>query len=117
MVRTHLAALEGVGPETAKAGAVAPGPASKPAEAAAIASLAPDQQQAMIRGMVAKLAARLAQTGGGVDDWERLVRAYAVLREPEKARAALIDARRKLSGDGAAQSSLSALAHELGLEG
>ena len=44
-------------------------------------------------------------------------RAYNVLKEPEKAKAALADARRALDGDPAALRSLSDLARELGIEG
>ncbi|MGB9213697.1 MAG: c-type cytochrome biogenesis protein CcmI, partial [Pseudolabrys sp.] len=39
----------------------------------------PDQQTAMIRGMVDGLAARLKQDGSDVDGWVKLVRSYKVL--------------------------------------
>jgi hypothetical protein len=45
------------------------------------------------------------------------VRAYSVLKEPEKARAALADARKNLSSDAGANAELDGLARELGLEG
>ena len=53
----------------------------------------------MIRGMVARLDARLHQDGSDVDGWIKLVRSYLVLGEPDKARAALADARNALKGD------------------
>jgi cytochrome c-type biogenesis protein CcmH len=67
--------------------------------AAAAAGAAPEQQAAMIRGMVDRLAARLKQDGSDVDGWVRLVRSYSVLGEPEKGRAAAADARQALAGD------------------
>ena len=70
-----------------------------------------------IRGMVDRLAARLAQNGNDVEGWLRLVRSYTVLQETEKARSALIDAKRNLAGDPSAIARLDALARELGLEG
>ncbi len=45
----------------------------------------------MIEGMVSKLATRLASNGGGVDEWSRLIRAYTVLHEADKAKAALVE--------------------------
>jgi cytochrome c-type biogenesis protein CcmH len=53
----------------------------------------------MIQGMVARLAERLKQDGSDVEGWERLLRAYAVLGDESKARAAAADARRALAGD------------------
>ena len=53
----------------------------------------------MIRGMVERLAARLQQDGSDVDGWIRLLRSYTVLGENEKARAAVIDARRALKDE------------------
>ena len=101
------------GPDGAEARIVA-APAT-PA-GAAIASLAPEQRQMAIRGMVDGLAARLAQNGRDPDGWLRLVRAYTVLGEADKARAALADARHSLKGDDTALSQLSDLARQLGLD-
>ena len=53
----------------------------------------------MVRGMVARLAERLKQDGSDVEGWLRLVRAYMVLGDKEKARAAAADARRALATD------------------
>lgn len=95
-----------------------PGAAAPSGEAAAaIASLPQEQRNAAIRSMVEGLAARLAQNGGDPEGWLRLVRAYSVLKEPEKARQALLDARRALSGDAPALDQLDALARKLGLGG
>jgi cytochrome c-type biogenesis protein CcmH len=96
----RLAALEG--------GAVASAPASAPSD---------DGQAAMIRAMVERLATRLAQNGGDAGEWARLIRAYSVLHEPEKARDALAAARKALAADAQAGRDLDALAQELGLGG
>ena len=59
----------------------------------------PRPQRPMIEGMVNRLATRLASNGGSVDEWSRLIRAYAVLHEADKAKAALADARKALAPD------------------
>ena len=103
VVNARLAVLKGE-PAPVPEGAV-------PAASAAI----PEAQRPMIEGMVSRLAARLASTGGSVDEWSRLIRAYAVLHEADKAKAALADARKALAPDSNAVASLDALAHDLGL--
>jgi len=97
MVTARLAALKGE-----------PAPAT---DAAAI----PEAERPMIEGMVSKLATRLASNGGGVDEWSRLIRAYTVLHEADKAKAALASARKALAPDANAVASLDALARNLGL--
>ncbi|MBV8848108.1 MAG: c-type cytochrome biogenesis protein CcmI [Methylobacteriaceae bacterium] len=82
-----------------------------------IAALPPGERTAAIRSMVDGLSARLQQNGGSLDEWQRLVRAYSVLNEPEKARAALANARNNLASDAAANSELDRVARELGLGG
>ena len=47
-----------------------------------------EERQAMIRGMVERLAARLEQQPNDKEGWARLARAYDVLGDPEKAQAA-----------------------------
>ena len=44
---------------------------------------------AMIRGMVERLATRLKQNGDDVEGWLRLVRAYMVMGDRDKAKSAL----------------------------
>jgi cytochrome c-type biogenesis protein CcmH len=103
MVKAHIASLSGSAPAAG--------------EAAAIASLPPEEQQAAIHGMVDKLAAQLAQDGHDTEGWLRLVRSYVVLKESDKARGALADARRSLAADAQALAKLDALGRELGLGG
>lgn len=61
----------------------APGPSA--ADIAAAEGMDPQAQQEMIRGMVAGLAQRLATEGGTEEDWARLINAYGVLGERDKA--------------------------------
>ncbi|WP_374546817.1 c-type cytochrome biogenesis protein CcmI [Rhodoblastus sp.] len=97
--------------------APAPGEGAAPSKdaAAAVAAQPVDEQQKMIRGMVDRLAQRIAAQGGSGDEWLRLIRAYKVLNEPDKAQTALDEAHKALSGDAASQQKLAALAQELGL--
>ncbi len=72
-------------PELAKGAPPAPAPGPD-ADALANAANMPDaQRQAMVRDMVAKLAAKQDADPGNLDGWLRLGRAYAVLHQPEKA--------------------------------
>ena len=84
-------------------------------QAAAIARMDPTTQQAAIRGMVDGLAARLAQNGDDQSGWLRLIRAWHVLQDDEKARSALAEARKALAAHADAAPALDALAQELKL--
>ena len=77
--------------------AAAPGPNA--AQVAAASQMSAQDRNAMIRGMVARLADKLKSDGNDVDGWQRLLRAYVVLGERDKAQAAAGDARRALTGD------------------
>ena len=66
------------------------------AEAAAAHSRS---QRQMIEGMVSGLADRLASKGGSAEEWARLIRAYSVLHEPDKAKDALAFGRKALAPD------------------
>lgn len=68
----------------------APGPSAEDAKTAA--EMSPAERDAMIRGMVEGLAARLKDQPGDADGWRRLARAYEVLGETEKANDALAQA-------------------------
>ncbi|MEW6451129.1 MAG: c-type cytochrome biogenesis protein CcmI [Pseudomonadota bacterium] len=95
--------------------ATPPGPNA--ADVAAASEMAPEQRNEMVRGMVARLAERLKQEGTDVDGWSRLLRAYMVLGEPDKARAAAGDARRALAGEPDKVRQIDELIKGLGLEG
>jgi cytochrome c-type biogenesis protein CcmH len=95
--------------------APAPGPSQE--DIAAAQSMAPDDQAAMVRGMVERLAQRLKQDGSDVEGWLRLVRAYTVLGEKERAREAAGEARRAIGTDADKLRRLDDLIKGLGLEG
>jgi len=65
---------------------------------AAAQAMSPEQQQAMIRGMVDRLAARLEQNPDDKEGWARLAHAYDVLGETDKAQTARIRAAALPSG-------------------
>jgi cytochrome c-type biogenesis protein CcmH len=75
------------------------------------------EQREMARGMVERLAARLATDGSDVEGWLRLVRSYMVLGEHDKARAAASNARRALAGDPSKLQRLDMGVRALGVEG
>lgn len=85
--------------------------------AKAIAALPAPERDVAIRSMVDGLAQRLAQKGGDVEAWLRLMRAYKVLQEAQLARTAWTDAQKSMAGDEAALRRINNLARELGLEG
>jgi cytochrome c-type biogenesis protein CcmH len=84
-------------------------------QAEAVAALPDAERMTVIRGMVDRLAGRLASQGDDVDGWLKLLRAYAVLGEREKASAALADARLALAAKPPEAARVEALAQELGL--
>jgi cytochrome c-type biogenesis protein CcmH len=67
-------------------------------DVAAAANMSDEERREMVRGMVARLADRLRDNGADVEGWLRLVRAYAVLGDRDKAKGAAADLRRALSG-------------------
>ena len=92
-VRNALARVEGAST------AAATTPTAAPVGAKVAEADSPSDQQAQIRGMVDRLAARLKQDGSDLNGWVQLVRSYKVLGEPEKALAAAATARQTLAGD------------------
>ncbi|MGA0561226.1 c-type cytochrome biogenesis protein CcmI [Ancylobacter sp. VNQ12] len=97
----------------APAPAIAPGPSA--ADVAATQDLSPQQRDEMVRGMVGRLEARLAQDGNDLEGWLRLMRAWTVLGEADKAKAAVGQARTHFAKDDGALGRIDALARELGL--
>ena len=72
---------------------------------------------AMIRGMVDRLATRLKQNGDDVEGWLRLVRAYMVMGERDKALSALVEARQAVASDTERLRQLNDGLKNLGLDG
>ena len=97
------------------ASAAIPGPTSDQMNDAA--GLTPGQQNDMARGMVDRLAQRLAAQPNDFDGWVRLMRARMVLRDTKGATDALASAQRAFAGDKAALARLTDAARTLGVPG
>ena len=110
MVSEALARVGGTPPPVA----AAPGPNAQQVEAAA--GMSAEDRNAMIRGMVAKLAERLKQNGDDVEGWQRLLRAYMVLGERDKAIAAAADAKHALAGSADKLSRIEAIIKDMGIQ-
>lgn len=95
------------------AAAQARGPSEEQIQAAE--NQPPEQRRQMILDMVDRLAARLQRDGGDIEGWQRLVRAYIVLGDPQRAGAAMADARQAVAGDPDKLRTLDAFAKRLGL--
>lgn len=95
--------------------------ASAPALSNEAMAAAKDMNEAdrgeMIRGMVERLATRLKQNGDDVEGWLRLVRAYIVMGDRDKAKSALDDARQAVANDAARLRQLNDGLKNLGLDG
>jgi cytochrome c-type biogenesis protein CcmH len=102
-------------PASGAAKAAPKGPSAR--EVAAAAQLAPAERNGMIEGMVARLAQKMAENGADVEGWLRLIKAYSVLGERDKALAAAANARSALAGNSDNLRRIGELAKELGLEG
>ncbi|HTJ62557.1 MAG TPA: c-type cytochrome biogenesis protein CcmI [Alphaproteobacteria bacterium] len=64
-------------------------PAPPSNDPAGIARMTPEQQSEMIRGMVAKLAAKMEANPDDANGWRQLARAYEVIGDKDKAKNAL----------------------------
>ncbi|WP_050423951.1 c-type cytochrome biogenesis protein CcmI [Bradyrhizobium tropiciagri] len=114
------AALVRVG-GTVPAGVTAPGGVSAPALPDGAVAAAQDMSEAdrgtMIKGMVDRLASRLKTNGDDVEGWLRLVRAYLVMGERDKAISARADARQAVANDADRLRQLNEGLKNLGLDG
>ncbi|HEY0435911.1 MAG TPA: c-type cytochrome biogenesis protein CcmI [Phenylobacterium sp.] len=93
----------------------APGPTSD--QVAAAGQMSAGDRQAMITGMVARLADRLKQNPRDLNGWERLMRARMVLGQTDAAAQTYRDAQRAFTGSPADQASLRQSAAGLGIPG
>lgn len=112
-IRLLAAKLEGSEPKASETSS-APGPSAE--DIAAAEKLDPAARTQMIERMVTGLAERLKSDGNDLAGWQRLLRAYSVLGQKDKATGALAEARKALSGDAAALTALNDLARSLGLD-
>ena len=91
VVRQSLARVEGPG--------AVPPPGPQPDDVIAAGEMTSEARSQMIRGMVERLASRLHQDGSDVEGWLRLLRAYMVMGERDKAKSAASEARGALARD------------------
>jgi cytochrome c-type biogenesis protein CcmH len=94
-----------------------PVPALSDDAVAAAKDMKETDRNAMIRGMVDRLATRLKQNGDDVEGWLRLVRAYMVLGDADKAKGAVADARQAVVNDPERLRQLNEGLKNLGLDG
>ncbi len=98
-------------------GVAAPKLSDEDEDVAAAKGMTEGDRNSMIRGMVDRLATRLKDNGDDVEGWLRLVRAYMVLGERDKAQAARGDARQAVGNDAARLQQLNDGLKSLGLDG
>jgi cytochrome c-type biogenesis protein CcmH len=117
MVQKRIANAEAhlSGPPPAETAPQKGGPGPGAADVAAAQNMSPADRQAMVEGMVRRLAARLEQQSDDLAGWLRLIRAYTVLDRKDDARKALERAKSQFVGNAQAIEQLDALAAELGL--
>ncbi|MGI9385738.1 MAG: c-type cytochrome biogenesis protein CcmI, partial [Methyloligellaceae bacterium] len=96
-----------------KVAAAAKGPSADDVRRAQ--AMAPDERQAMIRGMVDGLAARLKDSPRDPEGWIRLIRSRSVMKEPEKARDALKRAKEVFADDAQLRQRIVAAAQAIGV--
>ncbi|KPG01620.1 cytochrome C biogenesis protein [Rhodopseudomonas sp. AAP120] len=106
MLQAQLARVEGT-----------PLPALPDETIASAKTMSEADRSAMIRGMVDRLATRLKQNGDDVEGWLRLVRAYMVLGEADKAKTAQAEARQAVAGNAERLKQLNEGLKNLGLDG
>lgn len=121
-LRVFTELTEKAAPAAAAAPPAPPAPAAgasgpSAADIAAATKLQPDQQNDMVRSMVTRLADRLKQNGNDIEGWQRLLRAYMVLGERDKAQAAAADAKRALASDADKLRQIDDMIKSLGLQG
>jgi cytochrome c-type biogenesis protein CcmH len=92
-----------------------PGPSAD--DVAAASKMSEAERGEMVRGMVAQLAERLKSDGSDVEGWLRLVRAYVVLGERDKASEAVGKARQALIKDPDKVRRIEDFARSVGLSG
>jgi cytochrome c-type biogenesis protein CcmH len=84
---------------------------------AAVKDMSEADRGAMIHSMVDRLASRLKQNGDDVEGWLRLVRAYMVMGDRDKARSAQANARQAVANDAERLRQLNEGLKNLGLDG
>jgi cytochrome c-type biogenesis protein CcmH len=94
-------------------GQATPGPTAADVESAQ--QLKPEEQQAMVSGMVDRLASRLEASPKDADGWIMLMRSRMVMKDADKARAALEKAKTVFADDPETQQRLVQAAQAMGI--
>ncbi len=125
LIERQIAQLEGgAQPPAAMMGGGAGGPAAGAGGPSAeqvrermkrMANMSPEERQQMIRNMVEGLEQKLQDNPDDPGGWLRLIRAWSVLGEKDKAKAALEKARKAMAGNGQALDAINRLAKKLSL--
>lgn len=113
MVSEALTRVGGVPPKVAET--KQPGPTVE--DIAAATQMSEQDRGEMVRGMVARLADRLKEDSSDVAGWQRLLRAYLVLGDRDKAKGAAGDARKALAADPDKLRQIDETIKSMGLEG
>jgi cytochrome c-type biogenesis protein CcmH len=119
-VSARLAEAKPAGtPGASKSAAAHPGAPATPGPTAAdvesAQQLKPEDQQAMVSGMVDRLASRLEASPKDADGWIMLMRSRMVMKDAEKARAALEKAKTVFADDPETQQRIVQAAQSLGI--
>ncbi|MDO9417991.1 c-type cytochrome biogenesis protein CcmI [Pararhizobium sp.] len=113
LVNDHLAELDAAKQPPSASSEKLGNPTSE--DVAAAAGMEAGDRQAMIRGMVDSLTAKLQENPDNFDGWMRLIRSHVVLNDKDKAAAALKQGLAAFPATGEQGKQLLALAQELGL--
>lgn len=112
LVQAHL---QNTGGDVAAPAKAAPPGGPTQEDMAAASAMSPADRQAMVAGMVESLDARLKENPDNFEGWMRLVRSYAMLKNEDKARAALAEGLKTFPPSGEQGKQLLALAQQLGV--
>lgn len=85
------------------------------ADVAAAADMAPEDRQAMIKGMVGQLQSRLYSEGGALPEWLKLISSLSVLGEADQAREAITRAQTVFKDDATALDQIRSAASAAGI--
>jgi len=107
--------LQNTGGDAAAPAKAAPPGGPTQEDMAAASAMSPADRQAMVAGMVESLDARLKENPDNFEGWMRLVRSYAMLKNEDKARAALAEGLKTFPPSGEQGKQLLALAQQLGV--
>jgi cytochrome c-type biogenesis protein CcmH len=116
VVRESLTRI-GVAPPAVTAPPIAATPGPSASDVAAAGGMSEQDRGDMIRGMVARLADRLKENSDDLDGWQRLLRAYMVLGDRDRAAAAAGDAKKALASDPDKLRQIVDLIKSMGLDG